>query len=95
VWFGRSQLQEMQSGIYSKVSYYWQGSKIWYRSTSHCLFCQSFRWLHSWAMEERKLITARNAGGVLGNIDTSGRGCNTKWPIHPLLHQLWQIQPYL
>jgi hypothetical protein len=28
VWFGRSQLQEMQSGIYSKVSYYWQGSKI-------------------------------------------------------------------
>jgi hypothetical protein len=41
-------------------------------------------------MEERKLITARNAGGVLGNIDTSGRGCNTKWPIHPLLHQLWQ-----
>jgi hypothetical protein len=28
VWFGRSQLQEMQSGIFSKVSYYWQGSKI-------------------------------------------------------------------
>jgi hypothetical protein len=28
VWFGRSQLQEMQRGIFSKVSYYWQGSKI-------------------------------------------------------------------